>query len=215
MKKKVFVMGLSLLLVIGSFSFANPIEIYSDLTGQDESDVRDELRDSDVSLYDLAEEDGVLDELKTELLAEHKERLADLLEDGRIDQERYDELLADYEERINDGDFGMRGFGRRGGERAPMAFDAEEYLEHHEEELAELVEAGEMTEAEKTEAISEIEAILAKYDFDNIDRDEFRDFHDEVRDVMGDYCDEEMQRDGYEGRMGDGMKGHGGRGFRN
>jgi len=96
--KKLVVGGIVsiLLLTMGVATFAStfssPAEGYAHLTGISVEEAR--LEKGDKTFGQMAEEKGVLDEFRTNMIELKKERLAELVEKGTITQEKADELLA-------------------------------------------------------------------------------------------------------------------------
>lgn len=97
--------------------FKFPHEIVSELTGETVEAIHAERKDSKISLEDIAEEAGKLDEFQTEmeenrkiLFENKKEMLNERVEEGKITQERADEILEMIEKRQENCD--GEGFGR-------------------------------------------------------------------------------------------------------
>lgn len=81
-----------------------PVEVFANITEQDVADVLTEMRDGK-TLGELAQNAGVMDELKQTLLSDAKENLDAAVADGRLTQEEADTRYADMEARITDTDF--------------------------------------------------------------------------------------------------------------
>lgn len=85
-----------LVLSVGMVAFADslqtPAEIYGNLTGKTVEEAY-ELRGSDKTFGQLAEDAGVYDKFKASLLENKKQILADKVEKEEITQEKADELL--------------------------------------------------------------------------------------------------------------------------
>lgn len=112
--RKILVLTLVLTLVIGaSVVFADsPMQIVESITGKSLTELHD-LRQEGKTLADIAEEEGVTEELKDALYNEAKERMDTLVDEGKTTQDKADAYLADYQDRLDEGYFGMPG-GRRG-----------------------------------------------------------------------------------------------------
>jgi len=81
---------------------SDPIATYAELTDQELSDVLDALKDGETDLATLADEAGVLDELKVELKTQMTAGIEECLADGRIDEDRATQMKADMDEKIDD-----------------------------------------------------------------------------------------------------------------
>lgn len=120
--KSKIIAGMLALLLIGSASltafaatrYGSPMEALAGLTGKTEDTLYEQMREEDKRLYELAEEAGVLEEFREEMLELRKERMQSFVEEGRITQEQADRMLERMEERDFGGGFGF-GRGFRGG----------------------------------------------------------------------------------------------------
>ena len=86
----------------------NPVQVYADMIGSTTQEIVDECKENDKSLFELAEEAGKLDELKTKMLENFKETLDNMIEEEKITQEQADTRLDEYKQRLESGDFKMR-----------------------------------------------------------------------------------------------------------
>lgn len=112
----------------------NALELYADISGTSIDDIRDACEDGNTTVFALADEAGLLDELKAAMIADGNERIDQLLADGRISQDQADQMKENNEEHINaitaDSEtpiqqgpmqgLGMNGPGRLGGRRQDM-----------------------------------------------------------------------------------------------
>lgn len=129
--KKALVAGLAVLVMgAGSVSlyalseYETPAEALAALTGSDTETILAD-REEGETCWTIAEEEGVLDEFRDEVLAIHKDKLDERVAAGTLTQERADEILARMEENIGEGGMGrglMNGtgeghFGARAGSR--------------------------------------------------------------------------------------------------
>ena len=90
-----------LVLSMGVISFAStfesPADEYANLMGISVEEAR--LERGDKTFGQMAEENGILDEFRENMLELKKERLSNLVKEGRITQEKADEILM----KINEG----------------------------------------------------------------------------------------------------------------
>lgn len=119
--KSKIIAGMLALVLIGGASltafaatrYGSPMEALAGLTGKSEDALYEEMRQEDKRLYELAEEAGVLEAFREEMLELRKERIQSFVEEGRITQEEADRMLERMEERDFEGRMGFgRGFGR-------------------------------------------------------------------------------------------------------
>ena len=61
------------------------LTIYSEVSGQDVDEIIDTLRDADITLFALADQEGLLGEFKVALLSDAYEHIDQMLADGRMD----------------------------------------------------------------------------------------------------------------------------------
>ena len=80
----------------------DPIATYAELTDQEPEDVLDALRISETDLATLADEAGLLDELKAELKTQMTAGIEEALEEGKIDEDQATQMKADMDEKIDD-----------------------------------------------------------------------------------------------------------------
>lgn len=110
--KKVLVAGLAVLLMgAGSVSlfalseYETPAEALRALSGRDvESIIAD--RENGETCWTIAEEEGVLEEFREEVLAIQKDKLDERVAAGTLTRERADEILARMEENVGEGGMG-------------------------------------------------------------------------------------------------------------
>lgn len=79
-----------------------PVDTLAELTGKNVDDLMTICRTSNKTCYDLAIENGVLDQYKERRIAANKEFLAKLVTEGKISQEKADEILAKVEKNISE-----------------------------------------------------------------------------------------------------------------
>lgn len=75
-----------------------PVQQYAELKGVDVEEVMTILKESELSIFELAEQDGLFDELKATMLEERKEMMASAVEAGRLTQEEADTHLTEMTE---------------------------------------------------------------------------------------------------------------------
>lgn len=80
-----------------------PFDTLAELTGKDAQALMETCRTEQKTCYDIAKENGVLDQYKEKRVAANKEILAKLVADGKITQEKADRILVKVEKNINDG----------------------------------------------------------------------------------------------------------------
>jgi len=78
-----------------------PFDTLAELTGKDAQDLMETCRTEQKTCYDIAKENGVLDQYKEKRIAANKEILAKLVADGKITQEKADKILVKVEKNIN------------------------------------------------------------------------------------------------------------------
>ncbi|MCG8483374.1 MAG: hypothetical protein MJA31_08715, partial [Clostridia bacterium] len=140
--KKILVGTLILSMVLGSsLVFADsPPEIYQSLTGKTVEELK-EMREEGKTIWEAAEEEGILEELKDEIYEDVEERLENAVEEGKLTQEEADEKLANLKERLENGDFPRRGHGPK---KELTDEEKEDFLEKAEERLNAAVEEGKL-----------------------------------------------------------------------
>lgn len=79
---------------------ANAVELYSQISGLSIDEIR-ETCDGESSVYAIADEAGLLDQLKAAMIKDANLRIDILVEDGRITEEQAAEMKADSEESIS------------------------------------------------------------------------------------------------------------------
>lgn len=167
--KKILVLTLVLTLVLGmSVVFADsPGQIYQSLTDKTLEDLK-QMREEGKTLWEAAEEDGVLEEFKDAVYKDAEEKTNQLVEEGKITQERADEMLAKLKEELKEGTFckPIRPFGgRRGFKGALTEEEIQEHIQQVKEKMAELVEEGKMTQEEADERLENFEKRIEDGDF--------------------------------------------------
>jgi len=80
-----------------------PFDTLAELTGKNVQDLMETCRTEQKTCYDIAKENGVLDQYKEKRIAANREILAKLVADGKITQEKADRILVKVEKNINDG----------------------------------------------------------------------------------------------------------------
>lgn len=80
---------------------SNPLFILAEMTGTDVEDIRSKLQ-AGKTIGDIANEAGVMDEMKATILQNAKEWLDSAVENGKLTQEEADELYATKEEHMED-----------------------------------------------------------------------------------------------------------------
>lgn len=80
-----------------------PFDTLAELTGKDAQALMETCRTEQKTCYDIAKEDGVLDQYKEKRIAANKEILAKLVADGKITQEKADSILVKVGKNINEG----------------------------------------------------------------------------------------------------------------
>lgn len=90
------VLVLSMGVVSFASTFESPADEYANLMGISVEEAR--LEKGDKTFGQMADENGILDEFRVNMLELKKERLADLVEEGVITQERADEILSQMDE---------------------------------------------------------------------------------------------------------------------
>lgn len=155
--KKILVGTLILSMVLGStVVFADtPPEIYQSLTGKTVEELK-QMREEGKTIWEAAEEDGVLEEFKDNIYEDAKEKLDAAVEDGRLTQEEADEKLAYLEEKLESGEFD-RGHGPK---KELTEEEKEDILEKAKEKLDNDVDEGKMTREEADERLADIEKRL-------------------------------------------------------
>lgn len=78
----------------------NPVELYSQISGLSADEIR-EACNGESSVYAIADEAGLLDELKAAMIEDANAKIDELVADGRITDDKADELKANSEEKIN------------------------------------------------------------------------------------------------------------------
>ena len=93
----------------GKHHFANPMteglmpfDTLAKLTGKDVKELMETCRPGEKTCYDVAKENGVLDQYKEGRIAANKEILAKLVTAGEITQEKADQILAKVEKNISE-----------------------------------------------------------------------------------------------------------------
>ena len=79
-----------------------PINTLAEVTGKDANDLMNACRTSNKTCYDIAKDNGVLDQYKEKRIAANKEYFAKLVADGKITQEKADQSLAKVEKNISE-----------------------------------------------------------------------------------------------------------------
>ena len=79
-----------------------PINTLAEVTGKDANDLMNSCRTSNKTCYDIAKENGVLDQYKEKRIAANKVFFAKLVADGKITQEKADQILAKVEKNISE-----------------------------------------------------------------------------------------------------------------
>lgn len=79
---------------------SNPVELYSQISGLSVDEIR-EACNGESSVYAIADEAGLLDELKAAMIKDANAKIDGLVEDGRITEDKATEMKVDSEEAIN------------------------------------------------------------------------------------------------------------------
>ncbi len=119
--------------VLAASDYETPLEALAALTGKTEETLRTELAEPGVSLFTIAEENGVLDEFEAEVKEIRKDNILAKVASGLITQERADQMIQRIDEsdstfgfmgRAYDGFGGCLGNGARGGYGPMMGYSA-------------------------------------------------------------------------------------------
>lgn len=78
----------------------NAVELYSQISGLSIYEIR-EACNGESSVYAIADEAGLLDELKAAMIQDANAKIDGLVEDGRITEDKATEMKADSDEAIN------------------------------------------------------------------------------------------------------------------
>ncbi len=106
MKKTIVFTVLITLIIGGTVVFADSTgRIVEKLTGKSVDELRT-LGKEGKTLFEIAEDEGVLDELKETLSADHRERLNALVDEGKMTQDEAEEMLEKHQEMLNEGELG-------------------------------------------------------------------------------------------------------------
>ena len=79
----------------------NALAIYAELSGTSVDELREACKDGEVTVFALADEAGLLDELKAAMIDDAQARIDQLLADGKIDDAKAAELKEAAEEKIS------------------------------------------------------------------------------------------------------------------
>jgi len=79
-----------------------PFDTLAELTGKDAHALMETCRTEQKTCYDIAKENGVLDQYKEKRVAANKEILVRLVADGKMSQEKANSILADAEKNISE-----------------------------------------------------------------------------------------------------------------
>ncbi len=79
-----------------------PFDTLAELTGKDAQALMETCRTEQKTCYDIAKENGVLDQYKEKRVAANKEILVRLVADGKMSQEKANSILADAEKNISE-----------------------------------------------------------------------------------------------------------------
>jgi len=79
-----------------------PFDTLAELTGKDANTLMETCRTEKKTCYDIAKENGVLDQYKEKRVAANKEILVRLVADGKMSQEKANSILADAEKNISE-----------------------------------------------------------------------------------------------------------------
>ena len=79
-----------------------PFDTLAELTGKDAQALMETCRTEQKTCYDIAKENGVLDQYKEKRVAANKKILVQLVADGKMSQEKANSILADAEKNISE-----------------------------------------------------------------------------------------------------------------
>ncbi len=88
------------------------------ILGMTADELREQIKEGK-TLAEIAEEEGVLDELKDALYDAQKERTDTLVDEGKLTEEQAEEMLEKCQTMLDEGKFGMAGAGRPYGQSGP------------------------------------------------------------------------------------------------
>lgn len=196
--KKILVGTLILSMVLGtSLAFADsPPEIYQSLTGKTVEELH-EMREEGKTLWEAAEEEGVLEDLIEGIYEDAEEKLSAAVEEGKITQEEADEKLANLKERLENGDFPRGGHGPK---KELTDEEKEDILDKAQERLSSAVEEGKMTQEEADERLEELEEKLENGDFKR-GHGPKKELTDEEKEDILNKAKERLDNDVEEGKM--------------
>ncbi|MEA4893629.1 MAG: DUF2680 domain-containing protein [Oscillospiraceae bacterium] len=125
MKFKKLTLALAVVLAVGAFSatamaatgYQTSAEIVAGLTGRTTDSVTDEKTESGKTYGTIANEAGVLDQFKSQMIEQKKELLEEKVAAGTVTQERADTIIAAMENNQANCDGTGSGMGTRSGAR--------------------------------------------------------------------------------------------------
>jgi polyhydroxyalkanoate synthesis regulator phasin len=77
------------------------LEMYAEVSGTSVDDIKADCEAAETSVFALADEAGLLDELKAAMIEDAQARIDEMLADGKIDAEKAEEMKEDATEAIN------------------------------------------------------------------------------------------------------------------
>lgn len=118
--KKITVLAVLLVLIMGTISFAaekeysyrTNVEILSEMTGKTVEDLREECAESGKNIWAVAEEEGILEEFKEEILETKKQAIENKVKTGSITEEQGNRIIENFKLKQNNcTGLGGNGFG--------------------------------------------------------------------------------------------------------
>lgn len=93
-------MGITSLTVFAAAKYDSPWEALAGITGKSVEEIEEEHFKEGKMLYEIAEEEGKLDEFRSEVLEQKKEVIEERVKEGSLSRERADEVLENIENGI-------------------------------------------------------------------------------------------------------------------
>lgn len=102
-------MGVTSLTVFAAAKYDNPWEALAGITGKTVEEIEEEHFEDGKMLYEIAEEEGKLDEFRNEVIEQKKELIEERVLEGSLSRERADEILENIENGIGPCGGGLAG----------------------------------------------------------------------------------------------------------
>ena len=77
------------------------LKLYAEISGQEAEEIIETLKEEEISLFKMADDAGLLDELKEAMIEDAFAHIDQKVEDGKLDADKAEEIKAEVEERIN------------------------------------------------------------------------------------------------------------------